>query len=61
MSRHMPGEGVKCIEGSDEKGTDTETYRRVVGGDEKLVRADNAYMAQLDALRVRKGEEGGCG
>jgi len=53
----MSGEGAE----QEKKGTDTETYRRVVGGDEKLVRADNAYMTQLDALRVRKGEEGGRG
>jgi len=38
-----------------------ETYRRIVGGDKKLVRADNVYMAQLDALGVRKGEERGRG
>lgn len=54
MSRRMPGEGAEC----EKKGADTETYRRVVGGDEQLVRADNAYMAQLDALRVRKGGRG---
>ena len=51
MSRRMPREKAKC----EKKSTDTETYRRVVGGDEQLVRTDNAYMTQLDALRVRKG------
>lgn len=54
MSRCMPREGAKC----EKKGIDTETYRRVVGGHENLVRADNAYMAQLDALCVRKGGRG---